>query len=641
MLVGDNDTIRLGRGYNRIFVKKRLGIDYFEATVEELGDISEEQLTLSNEACNSDYKMWSPGGSRSPINFVPNGSYDGYPQDPWVYFEFFSPVCVTRLFVQPCETGHKYPICILYGSHNGLNWDILLDRSGEWGGAYGDLSVDVKGYYRFFKFNFECDSRWGYLQYLRLFGHYLDRPKQTVTMLNRISTITASGVQDGHNIDNITNDGGASLVYVLPDENGAKLIKWELDRPHRAFILRLDFQQWENYNRQVSWFKLEGSEDGKSWELLFERNSLETTHFKNYHSAYWNLFTEKSYKYYKLTCVRTNDASNDSWMVYGAKLYEIEDGIPGVTKIVPNMTSAEQDGFEVSASSVYADDHATYYAFDGDPETKWAAKSYDNQWIQIRLAGAAVANAIRMQVRISWPVQMPKNFAVLGSNDGENFDELLATEDAQAWASGETRVYAFENNTPYLYYRLKINSSFDGNSIAIANIDFGQYVREYKRDLYIFDYVIPILTGDETTVNGETYKLSSSSEHSSNKRYFLFDRNAGTPFETAGTPSGWVQIECSSAKTVNAFQVVARNDSWADAAPRTYSLLTSNDGNSWDTLASIASDTPFSYGEFREYELGEKKTYRFFRLEFDNGNRGNTLTFARWDLVMKEIIKEY
>ena len=613
--------------------------DNYTATVNLRGTILEELLTNTNVACNSDYLMWSPGGSRSPVNFVPDGSYSGYPQDPWVYFEFFSPVCISHLYVEVCEK-HSYPTCVFYGSNDKINWEILLDRSGQSSGAYGDLYPDTKKFYRFFKFNLVSSSRWGYLQYLRLYGYYLNKRERTCTNLNKIAVLTASGLEDGSTINNITNDDGGSSTIVTPDENGRKWIKWELEEPCYANIFRFDFQRWEGWGKQATRFKLEGSEDNEVWELLLERNSLDI-HFQNNHSVYWYLVPEKPYKFYRLTCCNVFNEGYENWQLYGAKIYQLEDGCAAVQKIVPKMESASQNGFEASASSTYADDHAAYYAFDDDPNTRWGASKYNNQWLQIKLADPAVVNAIEMRARVCCPIQMPKSFAILGSNDGESFAELFATEDTKAWQSSEKRTCTFDNTTPYLYYRLKINSSHDGQSIALSCLNFGTATREYKRELHIFDYVVPVLSGDETTTDEGVYKLSSSSEHSSHKRYSLFDRSYDSRFETDGTPDGWIQVELPVAKVVNYYQVGSRSDSWCNAAPRNYSLLASNDGATWTTLLSVESETPFGSSELREHPVTNSAAYTFYRLEFSNGNRGNTLTFARWDLVFKDEIKEY
>lgn len=140
------------------------------------------------------------------------------------------------------------------------------------------------------------------------------------------------------------------------------------------------------------------------------------------------------------------------------------------------------------------------------------------------------------------------------------------------------------------------------------------------------------MTSDETTTDDGVYKLSSSSEHSSHKRIYLFDRNFDTRFELSGETSGWIQVELPVAKIINIFNIGARSDGWCDAAPRDYSLLASNDGSSWTTLFTIADSEAFSGSELRTHEINEPNVYKYYRLNISNSAR-TALTFARWDLI--------
>ena len=89
----------------------------------------------------------------------------------------------------------------------------------------------------------------------------------------------------------------------------------------------------------------------------------------------------------------------------------------------------------------------------------------------------------------------------------------------------------------------------------------------------------------ESDVQG-SYRLSSSSEHPSNKRKYLFDHNVGTCFELNGEIAGWVQVELPNAQIVNVVEIISRNDSWSSAAPRNYELLASNNGSTCFNLSS-------------------------------------------------------
>ena len=72
------------------------------------------------------------------------------------------------------------------------------------------------------------------------------------------------------------------------------------------------------------------------------------------------------------------------------------------------------------------------------------------EWVQVRLSAAEAKQGIALAFR---PGQGASRFAVLGSNDGSVFKELLQT-DADVWPLGRTVMFPFANKTAYRYYRV-------------------------------------------------------------------------------------------------------------------------------------------------------------------------------------------
>ena len=237
--------------------------------------------------------------------------------------------------------------------------------------------------------------------------------------------------------------------------------------------------------------------------------------------------------------------------------------------------------------------------------------------------------------------QAPTEFEIQGSNDEENWSTLLSQSNVIWSSTGETQTFAFQNNeTAYLYYRLVITADGGGSDYSLGEFSLGTIKKEYKRYLDKYDSVVPTMTSDVTIGSDGIYRLSSSSEHSSHKRIYLFDRRFDTRFELSDESSGWIQIELPVAKFVNVFSVGARSDGWCVAAPRNYTLLGSNNGTTWTQLFSISNSNTFSASELRTHELTHNASYKFYRLNVSNPD-SSVLTFARWDLVLKEVIKEY
>jgi hypothetical protein len=309
---------------------------------------------------------------------------------------------------------------------------------------------------------------------------------------------------------------------------------------------------------------------------------------------------------------------------------------------LPPLISANQDGYEISANSEADSGHVALNAFDGNDDTKWATASGDqnNSWLKIKLPEATAFSAAYLQARSDgYYYQAPSAFKIQGSDDDANWTDLA--HEAASWNQKEGKIFYWQNETPYLYYRLLIETVQNGNNAGLAKFSLGIQAKSYRRHLNKYDYVTPVMTGDSMTTTDGTYLLSSSSEHSNHKRIYLFDRRFDTRFELNNEGSGWVQVELSVAKLVNVFAVGSRSDSWCDAAPRDYALLGSNNGSTWTTLFSISNSPAFSGSELRTHELNNPAAYKFYRLNIGNSNRDPVLTFARWDLVMKEIIVEY
>jgi hypothetical protein len=309
---------------------------------------------------------------------------------------------------------------------------------------------------------------------------------------------------------------------------------------------------------------------------------------------------------------------------------------------IPRLQSNGQDGYEVLASS-NNDGEEVLKAFDGDSEPRWTTTngSAIDSWVRVKLPVATAFNAALLTSRgEGWVRQSPKDFKIQGSNDGEVWDDLL-TQTNISWDEKERKKFIFQNETTYLYYRIFIESVQSDGYAALSEIELGTDVHDYKRWLNKYDNVVPTMTSDATTAADGTYLLSSSSEHSGYKRIYLFDRRFDTRFELDGVGSGWVQVELPVAKFVNVFAVGSRDDSWCDAAPRDYTLLGSSNGSNWTTLFSIINSPAFSASELRTHELSHTESYKFYRLNIGNSNRGSVLTFARWDLIIKDLIIEY
>ena len=653
-LISFNDALRpevsplpVNRGITRINFTKKLGASYYDVKISRL-DAPEPVLLTPDygDDVHSDLIVNHNGADWNAHEMLRNDHGDMNFWGREFNFEFVQLVVVDYVFYRQRFPDRAIGEFSLKASNDKINWVTLIYKNGEM--VEGNIPTEIKGCFRYFKLKMEWLTD-NYPRCFQLWGTAIDNNESELVLLTpymnsnptTFATLTFSNLHEG-NVGNLTDSSAGSWVYVKyaidTEADPYRWIKYEFPEAQVANFVSLAAYQ-DNLERSMRWYKLEGSNDNETWNLLLERQYQHD--FTGREARCHSFENETSYKFYRLTCLHTN--GDQYWRITDFRLWRRQGGKWNFYPGIPRLQSNGQDGYEVSASSNNDGDEGVMKAFDGDSGTRWTTTGGGaiDSWVQVKLPAAAAFNAVLLTSRgEGWVRQSPKDFKIQGSNDGEIWDDL-STQTGVTWDEKERKKFTFQNETAYLYYRIFIQSVQSDGYAALSEIDFGTAVHDYKRWLNKYDNVVPTMTSDATEGSDGTYSLSSSSEHSGHKRIYLFDRRFDTRFELNGEGSGWVQVELPVAKFVNIFAVGSRSDSWCDAAPRDYTLLGSNDGTTWTTLFSIADSASFSASELRTHELSNTESYKFYRLNIDNSNRGSVLTFARWDLIIKDLIIEY
>ncbi|MCI8359777.1 MAG: discoidin domain-containing protein [Clostridiales bacterium] len=101
--------------------------------------------------------------------------------------------------------------------------------------------------------------------------------------------------------------------------------------------------------------------------------------------------------------------------------------------------------------------------FDSKTSTKFLARvkpSVNNPvWVSFRLKEARAVRSYSLSAANDNPDRDPKNWIFQGSSDGENWTTLDARMGETFSARFQEKVYAFSNETPYLYYKLVITAN--------------------------------------------------------------------------------------------------------------------------------------------------------------------------------------
>ena len=120
------------------------------------------------------------------------------------------------------------------------------------------------------------------------------------------------------------------------------------------------------------------------------------------------------------------------------------------------------------------------YAFDNDANTEWFDFANSNpttrsSWIQYQLSGNSyVATQYTITSGVDFPERDPKNWNLLGSNDGTIWT-ILDTRTNEVFGSrSQKKTYSFSNKVGFTYYKLQINSVNDpilATGVQLAEIE--------------------------------------------------------------------------------------------------------------------------------------------------------------------------
>ena len=235
--------------------------------------------------------------------------------------------------------------------------------------------------------------------------------------------------------------------------------------------------------------------------------------------------------------------------------------------VLTDLTTATS-GSVSSASGTHGSYPATK-AFDGnraDTNGRWLSSIGDHMYVVYRFNDATAVNGIRVwngsDSAGGWNStgRAPKTWTFSGSNDGETWTTLDTQASETGWAAnGESRYYAFENNTPYEYYKYDCTALNGGTD----------YLQLWELEFYYVNTDAPKLGNTSLARTGvATYSLTAEEDvNAADISYILTD---GVTVSTNGTRSvvegdsvTWPISGLSANKTWQA-SVLAENASGTD-----------------------------------------------------------------------------
>ena len=207
----------------------------------------------------------------------------------------------------------------------------------------------------------------------------------------------------------------------------------------------------------VHLFMLFGSSDNKEWVQVYRGECFEDEvglfYFENM----------RKFKFYRLIFIpKSSSEHGDCQLELFSKECESGEFVEGI----PVLTASSHKGYVIS-TSVTKGGVAEYHGHDPYNINQFERLHWHSvqnpgiSSITFQLPRNRVFNALQVGCRKSGRTdQAPRSLSVQGSIDGSNWDDLFSTGSESEWRNGEKRSFTFVNNTSYLFYRLRIHTSF-------------------------------------------------------------------------------------------------------------------------------------------------------------------------------------
>ena len=209
------------------------------------------------------------------------------------------------------------------------------------------------------------------------------------------------------------------------------------------------------------------------------------------------------------------------------------------------------------------------------------------------------------------PERDPASYIIWGSNDGENFTEI-SQGDVPAFSSRFERVaLTFENNVSYSDYRIHFptTASSNGCCMQIAEIELLSKFSDLADISSPGDEVVALITEDSP--NGE--RVIFAIDDNDQTKYLNFTGKNNTPSGLSIATAGGV---------VKGVALTSANDA-PERDPATYTLSGSNDGKTWEEIASGDVPSFSSRFERQAWAINNEKSYSNYELIFNTTASSN------------------
>lgn len=125
---------------------------------------------------------------------------------------------------------------------------------------------------------------------------------------------------------------------------------------------------------------------------------------------------------------------------------------------------------EVTASAENLPNEGKAQLVDGDRGTKWLTFA-NTGWVQVKLERPIAVTNYAMTSGNDEPERDPRDWQLLGSNDGTTFTPVDTRSGETFDGRGITKEYTVSNPTPYLYYRIDVTANGGAPIVQLAELE--------------------------------------------------------------------------------------------------------------------------------------------------------------------------
>jgi len=525
----------------------------------------------------------------------------------WLQYEFDGPAwAITRyqLTSAPNETKADPQDWQLLGSNDGSQWTVLDSRTNEFFSARSqtvDYTFSNQNPYQIYRLNIVATSGGGGSG-VQLAEFQLLSPDTAGTGSARDEKGPDEGAAkafDGKTGTKWFNQNGPLptwLQYSFGGGGGWPLSAYSLtsanDVPER------DPRDWQ----------FQVSNDGMNWTTLDRRtNELFASRLQTKSYRFDNA---TPYRFYRIYVTAASGNGSD-----GVQLAEFDLGLKELLGRMndPDGGLALRSSFaNVIASASSAQPGASVgNALDVNESTSWAsANTNEPAWIQYKFQDATwTITQYKLISSTSHPETDPRNWQLLGSNDGGQWTVLDERRNQTFSARAQARRYQFPNQIPYRFYRLYVTGTAETN----------RAVRVGKFQLWSDD--------SPDVMSASSVKLPDESAAKA------FDGSFDTKWYNGGSSAtGWLQYELGGgeAQVVSSYSLTSGNDV-PGRDPQTWEFQASNDGAFWTDLDVRTNQSFDARLQTRNYVFANSKPFRFYRLSMTSKSGD-----ATWGLQLSE-----